>query len=627
MLEDNFIKKFSLVNNSILRRFILVFIDLFFIYLSIFSSFYLSDIDTYNNYNWIILFILISGIIIYIFTGQYKGLTKYIRSKELYRLSFRNILLIFILLIFAYVNDLSLPPIRTIFLLWLLLTAFVGGSRFLLRDFLNLVINKNKENVPKVFIYGAGSAGAQLAKALISSKSHKILGFIDDNNALWGRTINDIKINSVDAIRNKDKRCDNVLLAIPSLNKNSRRKILNKLQNKQISVLQIPSLEELSIGKVSIDNLRPIKTEDLLGRDPIKIDPNPLKKEFSGKVICITGAGGSIGSELCRQIVSFKPSVLLLLDISEHNLYKINQELISIVGKETELIPLLGDATKNMFLEKIFSQRLINYVFHAAAYKHVPMVEINPLQGIFNNVFSTRNICKCAIKYGVEKVILISTDKAVRPTNIMGASKRLAELVVQAFDQESKMNSNNVDQYPNKSLFSMVRFGNVLGSSGSVVPLFEKQIKNGGPVTITHKDIIRYFMTISEAAHLVLKTTEISKGGDVFLLDMGSPVKIFDLAEKMIKLSGFNIKNKKNPNGDIEIVTSGLRPGEKLFEELLIDAKAEKTIHPLIFKAKEKSVDPKLLSNILDELEFYLVKMDVKKSLEILSKLVPEWGR
>ena len=627
MLEDNFIKKFSLVNNSILRRFILVFIDLFFIYLSIFSSFYLSDIDTYNNYNWIILFILISGIIIYIFTGQYKGLTKYIRSKELYRLSFRNILLIFILLIFAYVNDLSLPPIRTIFLLWLLLTAFVGGSRFLLRDFLNLVINKNKENVPKVFIYGAGSAGAQLAKALISSKSHKILGFIDDNNALWGRTINDIKINSVDAIRNKDKRCDNVLLAIPSLNKNSRRKILNKLQNKQISVLQIPSLEELSIGKVSIDNLRPIKTEDLLGRDPIKIDPNPLKKEFSGKVICITGAGGSIGSELCRQIVSFKPSVLLLLDISEHNLYKINQELISIVGKETELIPLLGDATKNMFLEKIFSQRLINYVFHAAAYKHVPMVEINPLQGIFNNVFSTRNICKCAIKYGVEKVILISTDKAVRPTNIMGASKRLAELVVQAFDQESKMNSNNADQYPNKSLFSMVRFGNVLGSSGSVVPLFEKQIKNGGPVTITHKDIIRYFMTISEAAHLVLKTTEISKGGDVFLLDMGSPVKIFDLAEKMIKLSGFNIKNKKNPNGDIEIVTSGLRPGEKLFEELLIDAKAEKTLHPLIFKAKEKSEDPKLLSKILDKLQFYLVKMDVKKSLEILSKLVPEWGR
>ena len=388
-------------------------------------------------------------------------------------------------------------------------------------------------------------------------------------------------------------------------------------------MLQIPSLEELSLGKANIDSLRPIKLEDLLGRDPITIDLDSLKDRFCKKVICVTGAGGSIGAELCRQILSLKPSKLLLFDLSEHNLYKIHQELTANVDRSIEVITVLGDVTNLPFLEDVFTKYSVDYIFHSAAYKHVPLVELNPLQGIFNNVISTKNICSCANRFNVKKVIFISTDKAVRPTNIMGASKRLAELVVQAFDQESKINSNANEL--NNCLFSMVRFGNVLGSSGSVVPLFEEQISRGGPITITDKNIIRYFMTIPEAAHLVLKSAYYSEGGEVFLLDMGSPIKIIDLAEKMIRLSGYKVKNESDQDGEIEIVTSGLRPGEKLYEELLIDAKAEKTAHPFIYKATEKRVDSQKLWEILDELESSLKRMDLEKSLEILLKLIPEW--
>ena len=570
------------------------------------------------------IFIPIFGIFLYYFLGHYKSLTRYIRSKDLYFLIYKNLYLIILLFIFIKINNLVIPSFKSFLLLWILITFLVGGARFVIRDLLNLAIANVDKKLPKVYIYGAGSAGAQLVNALISSKSHKVLGFIDDNPNLWDRSINGIQIYPINILDNKLIKFDHVLLAIPSLSRTNRTKILNKLQTKGTSVLQIPSLDELSLGKNNIDNLSPIKLEDLLGRDPINIDLDSLQDIFLNKVICVTGAGGSIGSELCRQILYLRPSKLLLFDLSEHNLYKIHQELTTKSIGIKEIVPVLGDVTNLSFLEDIFSKHSVDYIFHSAAYKHVPLVEINPLQGIYNNVISTKNICTCAKRFNVKKVILISTDKAVRPTNIMGASKRLAEIVVQAFDQESK---NNMDKNQSTNcLFSMVRFGNVLGSSGSVVPLFEDQIAKGGPITITHKNIIRYFMTISEAAHLVLQSSLFSKGGEVFLLDMGSPIKIIDLAEKMIRLSGFRVKNELNLDGEIEIITSGLRPGEKLYEELLIDAKAEKTHHPLIYKAREKRFDPEKLWVILEQLESKLKNMDLESSLEILIKLVPEWN-
>ena len=335
----------------------------------------------------------------------------------------------------------------------------------------------------------------------------------------------------------------------------------------------------------------------------------------------VTGAGGSIGSELCRQIIKFKPSKLILFERSEISLYKINQELVIPSNESISILPVLGCATNLKFVNKTILDNNIDFIFHAAAYKHVPLLEENALQGIYNNVFSTKCICMAAEKNkSIKGVILISSDKAVRPANIMGASKRLSELVVQAYAQKSQ-------ERIFKTCFSMVRFGNVLGSSGSVVPLFKKQIELGGHITITDPNVIRYFMTITEAAQLVLQASSLSKGGDVFLLDMGEPVKIKQLAEKMISLNSLTIKDKNNCDGDIEIVSTGLRPGEKLFEELLIDSECEKTTHPLIFKAKEKFIHYEILFPKLQLLEQYLLNFDTNASLELLNDLVEEWKR
>ncbi len=628
-MKKNYFRLNNFLNyKSQVKLTLLILVDIFSILLALLSSyFFSSSIFLFRlsiNYLWVLFFITTFGITIYVITGQYKGLTRYIRSKEIYILSCRNLLVIISLFLTGNLFNLYLPSPKTLCLLCIFLTISIGINRFLIRDLLNLFRKRKDINLPKVYIYGAGSAGAQLAKSLILSRTHNIIGFIDDNKDLWGRTIIDIPINSIE-ILSKQNTFDHILLAIPSLNRNERRKILKKLQIHKKSVFEIPSLEELSLGKAVINNLRPIAIEDLLGREPFKINFDYLHNEFNNKNILITGAGGSIGSELSRQLMILKPKKLILLDISEENLYKINQELVQLNKKSINLLPILGDNTNLNLLNKIFSENKINYVFHAAAYKHVPIVEFNPLQGIFNNVISTKNVCQCSEKHNIDKLVLISTDKAVRPTNIMGASKRLAELIVQAYDYEAKRKRTKTND--KTTFFSMVRFGNVLGSSGSVVPLFQKQISNGGPITITHKDIIRYFMTIPEAAHLVLNTIILAKGGDVFLLDMGDPVKIYDLAERMIKLSGLTIKDPKNPNGDIEIVTSGLRPGEKLFEELLIDAKAEKTNHQLIFKAKEKIIEPEKLFNLINELECNLEKMDIDSSLKILQNLVPEWSK
>ena len=397
------------------------------------------------------------------------------------------------------------------------------------------------------------------------------------------------------------------------------------MQRQAIPVLQIPSVDDLTSGRARIDALRPVAIEDLLGRDPVPPVPELLGPGLRDAVVCVTGAGGSIGSELCRQILQLSPKSLILLESNEPSLYALEQELHQQLPASVKLLPVLGSATDPALMQRLFAGHGVQTVFHAAAYKHVPLVEANPLAGLANNVGSTLVVCQAAVATGVSELVLISTDKAVRPTNVMGASKRLAELVVEAFSLEVPQNAKG-NGHP-VTRMAMVRFGNVLGSSGSVVPLFRRQIAAEEPITLTHPEIIRYFMTIPEAAQLVLQAATLAEGGDVFLLDMGEPVRIKDLAEQMVRLSGLSLRDARNPKGDIEVVCTGLRPGEKLYEELLIEAESQPTKHPLIFRATERSIHPKDLWLRLDQLEEALKIQNQEEALEILAELVPEWKK
>ena len=511
---------------------------------------------------------------------------------------------------------LPMPPRTSWILLWLLLTTFTAVVRFGLRDLLlNLRSSKYQQQL-RVAIYGAGEAGAQLAAALRLAGNYRIVTFIDDNISYIGRTINGVGIQSSQFLNELEGLVDQVLLAIPSLSRTQRRHITNDLQQRGFSVLQVPSVDDLTSGRARIDGLRPIAIEDLLGRDEVSADPQLLGPGITDSVVCVTGAGGSIGSELCRQILKLSPARLIILERSELALYAIEHELRSHLPSNVDLLAVLGSATHSQLLQRLFADHKVELVFHAAAYKHVPLVEANPLAGLSNNVGSTYQVCSTASVVGVRQVVLISTDKSVRPTNVMGASKRLAELIVQAFASESS-----------NTRFSMVRFGNVLGSSGSVVPLFRRQIAAGGPITLTHPEIIRYFMTISEAASLVLQSSVLAQGGDLFLLDMGDPVRIKSLAEQMVRLSGLSLRDATHPDGDIEIVCTGLRPGEKLYEELLIDADSQPTSHPLIYRAHEQSLPPDELWPQLRLIDAAIEAQDVNAALEVLAQLVPEWRR
>ncbi len=565
---------------------------------------------------WLLPGVLLGGLPLYAFTGQYKDLTRYVGSKALYRLAGRNGLLVLSLVVAGVILQLPMPPRSSWILLWFLLTGFTGAVRFALRDvLLNLRSNQHSRQI-RVAIYGAGEAGAQLAAALRLAGNHKIITFLDDNPDYWKRSINDIPIQPPQVLSRVDESIDQVLLAIPSMPRSERRRIVTDLQRQGIAVLQVPSVDDLTSGRARIDALRPVAIEDLLGRDPVDTDPQILGAGIRSTVVCVTGAGGSIGSELCRQILGLRPAQLILLERSEPALYAIEQELRPLLPHGVTLKVVLGSAADPQLIQQLFSQQAVELVFHAAAYKHVPLVEANPLAGLANNVGSTLVVCRAAAAAGVCKVVLISTDKAVRPTNVMGASKRLAELVVQASSQDSS-----------NTCFAMVRFGNVLGSSGSVVPLFRRQIAAGGPITLTHPEIIRFFMTIPEAAQLVLQASEFAEGGEVFLLDMGEPVRIKNLAEQMVRLSGLSLRDASNPGGDIEIVCTGLRPGEKLFEELLIDAKSDVTAHPLIYRAYEQALSPEQLWPQLTVLEDSIAARDVERALAVLAALVPEWKR
>ncbi len=574
---------------------------------------------------WLLPAVLLVGLPLYAFTGQYKGLTRYVGSRALYRLAGRNGLLVLLLAATGVMLHFPMPPRSSWILLWLLLTGFTGAVRFALRDLILSMSSVSQKRMVRVAIYGAGEAGAQLAAALRLAGNHQILTFLDDAPVLWRRTINDIPIQPPQVLSEIEDQLDQVLLAIPSMPRSERRRIVAELQRQAIPVLQIPSVDDLTSGRARIDALRPVAIEDLLGRDPVPPVPELLGPGLRDSVVCVTGAGGSIGSELSRQILQLAPRALILLESSEPSLYAVEQELRQLLPASVEMVPVLGSAADPALMQRLFADHGVQTVFHAAAYKHVPLVEANPLAGLANNVRSTRVVCQAAMAAGVSELVLISTDKAVRPTNVMGASKRLAELVVQASAVEVSQSAMAAGQP--RTRLAMVRFGNVLGSSGSVVPLFRKQISAGGPITLTHPEIIRYFMTIPEAAELVLQAATLAKGGDVFLLDMGEPVRIKTLAEQMVRLSGLSLRDAQNPSGEIEIFCTGLRPGEKLYEELLIDAESEPTRHPLIFRAQERAMLPAELWPRFDALDAAIAAQDVEAALALLAELVPEWQR
>ncbi len=605
----------------LLRRLILVCLDFSFLFFTSFIVFKdkLLFFENKNNFLFICL-ITIIGISLYILNGQYKSLSKFLGSKEIYRLILRNFYLIILIWFLNYAfKAIDLSP-EDLFIFWVIINSATGFLRLISRDILINLSNRGNLLRKKSIIFGAGMAGAQLFGLLRLSNKYSIKYFVDDNPELWNREINGIKILSRQSFKKtlQKESIDQILFAIPSLKNSQKVKVLNYLREFKIPILQIPSLDDLNIGNEKISSLKSINIEDFLGRDVVIADSSLLDNEFKNKNICVFGAAGSIGFEICKQIFKQDPKTLIFFDHSEIGIYNLTQYFQKIKPSKTvNIIPILGSCLDSNLVERIFDQYKIDIVFHAAAYKHVPLVQLNPIQGIQNNIFSTLIICKAAVKTSVRKVLLISTDKAVRPTNIMGASKRVAEMILQAFNKEFSINNKS-------TIFSMVRFGNVLNSSGSVIPLFEKQIKQGGPITVTHPKITRYFMTIKEASELVLQSSSLASGGEVFLLDMGSPVLIADLAKQLINLNGHVLKDKKNPNGDIEIVYTGLRPGEKLYEELLVDADAQTTKHPLIFKANEKFLNYDLLSKKIDELKLSIKNQNLKEVKKILLYMVPQ---
>jgi len=502
----------------------------------------------------------------------------------------------------------------------MLLLLAVGASRALARYWLGGLYREQlrRSSLPKVLIYGAGSAGRQLAAAIANSHEMRAVGFLDDDDRLHGQIVNGLPIHSSDALEEiiAAENISTVLLAFPSASRRRRNEILERIRSARVAVRTLPNMSDLIQGRVSAADVHDLDEDDLLGREPVPPDAALLAKNVAGKVVMVTGAGGSIGSELCRQIAAIGPAKLLLVEQSEFALYTIHQELREKFAEDgLEAIPLLASVQDVGRLREIMAAWSPSTVFHAAAYKHVPLVEHNPVEGVKNNVLGTLRAAQAAEESGVADFVLISTDKAVRPTNIMGASKRLAEMVLQALAARAAERGGC-------TCFTMVRFGNVLGSSGSVVPMFRRQIRDGGPITLTHAEMTRYFMTIPEAAQLVIQAAALSQGGDVFLLDMGQPVKIIDLARRMVQLSGLTCKDDENPEGDIEIRITGLRPGEKLYEELLIGDHPQPTPHPRIMKAREAFLPWPQLAEKMAELEKALAASDVNALRAMLKALV-----
>jgi FlaA1/EpsC-like NDP-sugar epimerase len=551
--------------------------------------------------------------------GLYRAIVRYISGKALYNVVF-GVTLSAVLLFFLSVT-LAPPtfPRGSIVIYWALLLIYVAGSRAIVRDVLSFSDLRAHQS-EKVAIYGAGAAGARLASMLIDRADFDPVAFVDDNPSLYSSHIKGITVFSPKELPRLIEQSDvrRILLAIPAASKRRRLEILASIGSLGARVQSLPELSDLISGTARIDELRDVGAEDLLGRDPVPPNATLFRRSITGKSVMVTGAGGSIGSELCRQILSLEPARLVLFEMSELALYKIEAELRYICvrsASRTELIPLLGNAHHRQRMRDVMSTCGVQTVYHAAAYKHVPIVEHNMIEGLHNNVIGTWYAAESALEAGVETFVLVSTDKAVNPANVMGASKRFAEIVLQGLQKKAG----------DRTRFCMVRFGNVLDSSGSVVPLFREQIRAGGPVTVTHPEVTRYFMTIPEAVQLVVQAGAMSCGGDVFVLDMGRPVRIDDLARRMISLMGLTVRDNSNPDGDIAIEYTGLRTAEKLYEELLIGSNVTGTDHPRIMRAIEHSLPWERVHFLLDELLAALAQSDCKRALSCLLDAVAEY--
>ncbi|URL02691.1 polysaccharide biosynthesis protein [Avibacterium sp. 20-126] len=556
--------------------------------------------------NWYIILLVGSiSVLFFIKLGLYRAVIRFVTIKFTQVAIIGSLISTAILFIVTFLLNFGLP--RTVpFLYFIFISIFITYTRFLWRTLLGY----NREAKTKVLIYGAGSSGRQLLTALNQSSHYSVIGFIDDNKALYKTILHGITVYSPKSLGKliENRNIKKILLAMPSATQSQRKAIINRISKYKCEVLTIPGMEDIVSGKAHLTSLNQVSISDLLGRDAVTPIESLLEQDIENKVVMVTGAGGSIGSELCRQIIKQSPKKLILFELNEFSLYQIHQELLKHPDfQHVKLIPLLGSVQRKHRLDIIMRSFKVDTVYHAAAYKHVPLVEYNVVEGIRNNIFGTLYCAQAAIEAGVSTFVLISTDKAVRPTNIMGTTKRMAELILQALAKTQ-----------NTTRFCMVRFGNVLGSSGSVVPLFNKQIQEGGPITLTHQKITRFFMTIPEAASLVIQAGAMGKGGDVFVLDMGEPVKIYDLAVRMVHLSGLTLRNEKNPNGDIEISITGLRPGEKLYEELLIGDNVQGTQHPRIMTAIETMLDWNDLNNILQRLDILCSEYKIDEIRDLL---------
>jgi FlaA1/EpsC-like NDP-sugar epimerase len=546
-----------------------------------------------SGYWLVLLFVVPVSLFVFAKFGLYRAVLRYMGLQALIAIASGVIVSTVTLVLVAFYTEANIP--RTFPLIYAAFAlVFIGGSRAMVRSLVGTGIKRVGE---PVIIYGAGVSGRQLLSSLVQSHEYHPFAFVDDDESLHGTVIQGVHVHSPSIIRKliKQKSATKVLLAIPSASRSKRQNILLTLESLAVQVLTIPAMADLVNGKKLYSDIKEVEIEDLLGRDSISPREDLLSANITNKVVLVTGAGGSIGSELCRQIIKQSPAKLVLFELSEFALYAIERELRTIaleLNLDVPIFPLMGSVQRENRIQAVMESFNVQTVYHAAAYKHVPLVEHNVVEGVRNNVFGTLYTARAAIAAKVETFVLISTDKAVRPTNVMGTTKRMAELVLQAFAKENK-----------HTRFCMVRFGNVLGSSGSVVPLFRNQIANGGPVTVTHPEITRFFMTIPEASQLVIQAGAMGKGGDVFVLDMGKSVKIVDLASKMIRLSGFEVRNEINPDGDIAIEFSGLRPGEKLYEELLIGDDVTGTEHERIMTANESFLDWSEYSLILDRLD------------------------
>ncbi len=628
------------------KRLIQVTTDVFLVWLALWLAFIVRlGIDEMYNpllaHPWLFVAAPIVSIPLFIRFGMYRAVMRYFGNDALLAIikavSLASLMLT--LVVFWYSAPPQVVPRSIIFNYWWLSLVIVGGLRLAMRQYFlgdwfaaaqYVPFATRDDGLPKVAVYGAGTAGNQLVAALRMGRAMRPVAFIDDDPGIADRMIAGLQVYKPDRIQRMIDAtgAEEILLALPSTSRGRRREILSYLEGFGLHVRSVPGIMDLASGRVKVDDIQEVDIADLLGRDAVPAQHDLLERCIVNQAVLVTGAGGSIGSELCRQILELRPRLLILLDHAEFNLYSIATELEERIAHESlrvRVVPILGSVRNQAHTLEVLKTWRVDTVYHAAAYKHVPIVEHNVAEGVLNNVMGTLSTAQAALQAGVSSFVLISTDKAVRPTNVMGSTKRLAEMTLQALSGETAPvllgDPHNVAQV-NKTRFTMVRFGNVLGSSGSVIPLFHKQIKAGGPLSVTHPKITRYFMTIPEAAQLVIQAGSMGQGGDVFVLDMGKPVKIVELAEKMIHLSGFSVRSERNPTGDIAIEFTGLRPGEKLYEELLIGDNVEPTQHPMIMSANEDCLPWSVLKGRLEALLASVEANDYPQVRKLLRELV-----